>query len=108
HKQSSCCIIVIDTWDVDGRIVLEHLLKMLCVGCFRDVVYLFVDGAFELTIDGHQVDEFAGVYEAINHPDDELEGAQVHAYKLFDIGPLNLDGDLFSCRDKGRLMYLSQ
>src|SRR5205085_9940374 len=41
-------------------------------------------------------------------PDDKFEGAEVRAHKLIDVGSLNFDGDLLTCRGENGFVYLAK
>src|SRR5258708_24147449 len=50
YQDTARNILVIYPWDVDGWIVVEHLLEAFCIACFRDAVNLFIYGAFKFVI----------------------------------------------------------
>src|SRR5947209_8124109 len=101
-------IFLIDPWNGDAWVMFEHLLEAFAVRGFRHVVDLFIHGTFKFTIDAFQINEVAGVNKARNHPDHELERAEINTHKLIDVWPLHFDSDLLSCGGEHPLMDLSK
>src|SRR5579862_2228754 len=63
YQNAASCILVMDAWNVDRRIVLKHLAEAFRVGGLRHIIDLFKGRATKLAIDRHQVDEIASIDE---------------------------------------------
>src|SRR5258708_34325227 len=86
-------MLVIETRNVDHRVIFDHLFEAPGVSRLSHVVYLFINRAFKLVVDPHEIDKAVHVYESRDDPDNELEGAQVHTNELLIIGALDFDGN---------------
>src|SRR6266568_629105 len=93
HQDAPGRVVIIDAGDGDGGIIFEHFFK---------------NGAPELPVEAHQVDKLIDVDEAVNHPDDKADGAQIHAYELIDVGALHFDGNLFPASREYSLVDLTE
>src|SRR6266702_4301173 len=72
------------------------------------VVYFFIDRAFKLVVDPHEINKAVHVYESRDDPENELEGAQVHTNELLNIGALDFDGNRLAGRGEDRFMDLTK
>ena len=95
-------------WDVNDWVILKHFFEALRIGCFSNIINFLVDGALKFPVNAHEIDKFARIHKAVYHPDDKFQRAQIHADKLFDIGPLNFDGHLLTGRGENSFMHLSK
>src|SRR6266851_4999265 len=96
------------------RVEEACLKKLVEVGADRTfghlshVVYLFINRAFKLVVDPHEIDKAVHVYESRDDPDNELEGAQVHTNELLNIRALDFDGNRLAGGGEDRFMDLAK
>src|SRR5260370_41629566 len=101
-------MLVIGTGNVSDRVIFEHLFEARGVSRLSHVVYLFINRAFKLVVDPHEIDKAVHVYESRDDPDNELEGAQVHTNELLNIGALDFDGDRLTGGGEDRFVDLAE
>src|SRR5260370_16596322 len=94
--------------NVDHRVIFEHLFEAPGVSRLSHVVYLFINRAFKLVVDPHEIDKAVHVYESRDDPDNALEGAQVHTNELLIIGALVFDGNRLAGGGEDRFMDLAK
>ena len=108
HQEATRAICLIHAGNVNGGVVFEHLVEAFAVGGFRHVVELFIHGAFKFAIHAFEINEGAGVKKAHDHPDYELQRAEIHPHKVIDVLPLHFDSHLLPGGGKHALVDLSK
>src|ERR1700680_1677500 len=88
--------------------MFEHLFEAFGVRGLLNVVYFFIDRAFKLVVDTHEIDKVVHAYESRDDPDNEFEGAQVHTNELVTIGALDFDGNRLAGGGEDRFMDLAK
>src|SRR5258708_16665711 len=100
-------MLVIETRNVDHRVIFDHLFEAPGVSRLSHVVDLFINRAFKLVVDPHEIDKAVHVYESRDDPENELEGAQVHTNELINIGTLDFDGNRLTRGGEDRFLDLA-
>src|SRR5258708_8546044 len=101
-------MLVIETRNVDNRVIFDNFFEAPGVSRLSQVVYLFINRAFKLVVDPHEIDKAVHVYESRDDPDNELEGAQVHTNELIIIGTLDFDGNRLTGGGEDRFVDLAE